>query len=415
VAVALVLVASMPARAAFHFAVIDELMSGCGVDPTVQFVEMRMFSGGQTVVGGTRLTAFSCDGTTKNVLRLIPSGATLTNGMSGARWIIGSPNFQAAAGIAPDFVMSAADPGIFRDCGQICWGAPVEGDFTPPDDPGSWDHTITTNYIDCVAYGPYTGPLDPSSGAILTSTPANDGTKSLTRSGNTAFDNNFALATPTPTNNTGAAGSLAACGTFTTTSTAPPGGGSTTSTAPPGGGSTTSSTTSGGGPTTTTTTAPPLLGGGSAKTDCFAEWRVTGATGTAPVVRCTDNDTTCDQSPAAGCVVRVQLCFNDAAAAIYGGRCVASPVTAFALGGSPDAQNVAAVAAALQELPGVQPALVGVAFEPPLAALTCSGPIDLEVPLRVKGTRIKKGVRALKSVTTAGKRDKDKLKILCIP
>ena len=69
----------------------------------------------------------------------------------------------------------------------------------------------------------------------------------------------------------------------------------------------------------------------------------------------------------------------------------------------------------MQQLPGVQSALAGVSFAPPLATLTCSGPIDLEVPLRAKGTKVKKGVRALRSLTTADKRDKDKLKILCIP
>lgn len=404
VVVGLVLLASMPASAAFHFAVIDEVMSGCGADPTVQYVQIRMYFGGQTVIGGTRLTAFSCDGSAVNVLRLVPTDKTLTNGMSGARWIIGSPNFQAAAGIAPDVEMSDADPGIFRDCGQICWGSPVEGDNTPPDDPGSWDHTNLSNYVDCVAYGPYTGPLPTGAGAILTSTPANDGTQSLKRSGDTAFDNNFALGTPSPTNNAGALGSLAACAGFTTTSTAPPGGGSTTST-----------TTATSGSTTTTTPAPALRGGGAAKTDCFAGWRVAGATGTAPVVRCTDNDTTCDQSPAAGCVVRAQLCFNDAASAVYGGKCTAQPVTAFALSGNPDVQNASAVGAALQQLPGAQSAGAGVTFDPPLLALTCSDSIDLEVPLKVKGTKTKKGSRSLRSVATADKRDKDKLKVLCIP
>ena len=400
----LVLLASLPAGAAFHFAVIDEVMSGCGADPSVQFVEMRMFFGGQTVVHGTRLTAFSCDGSTVNVLKLVGPG-DLGNGMSGARWIIGSPNFQAAAGIVPDFVMSDANPGIFRDCGQVCWGSPVEGDNTPPDDPGSWNQDVPTNYIDCVAYGPYTGPVVPGAGTLLTNTPNNDGTKSLTRSGDTAFDNNFALAVPTPTNNAGAIGSLAACGGFTTTSTSLPGGGSTTST----------TTSGGGGSTTSTTTGPALLGGGAAKTDCLAEWRVAGATGTAPVVRCTDNDTTCDQSPAPGCVVRAQLCFNDAAAAIYAGKCTPAPVTAFALAGAPDAQNGAAVAAALLQLPGAQSILGGVSFTPALITPACTGSLDLEVPLKVKGTKIKKGARALKSVATADKRDKDKLKILCIP
>ena len=57
---------------------------------------------------------------------------------------------------------------------------------------------------------------------------------------------------------------------------------------------------------------------------------------------CTDNDPTCDSNPTAGCVIRAQLCFNDAAASVYGGKCTASPVTAFALGGNPDAATVEA-------------------------------------------------------------------------
>jgi len=73
------------------------------------------------------------------------------------------------------------------------------------------------------------------------------------------------------------------------------------------------------------------------------------------------------------------------------------------------------VTAALQQIPGVQPILGGVSFSPPLLVPTCTGPIDLEVPLKVKGLKTKKGARSLRSVTTADKRDKDKLKILCIP
>ena len=413
VAIALGLLARTPAHAAFHFAVIDEFMSGCGANSTVQFVEMRLLSSGQTVVGDTRLTAFSCDGSTVNVLELVPND--IGNGMTGARWVIGSSSFQAASGIAPDFVMSDDDPGIFRDCGMICWGAPG---MIPPA-PSSWDPTVPSNYVDCVAYGPYTGPLGPGAGAAASDIP-NNGSQSLTRSGGSAFDNNFALATPTPTNNAGGVGSLGGCAGFTTTSTAPPGGGSTTSTTTSGGGGTTSTTpgggststtTSGGGGTTSTTTGPALRGGGSLKTDCFAEWRVAGATGTTPVVTCTDNDPTCDSSPTAGCVIRTQLCFNDAAASIYGGKCTVSPVTTFALGGNADAATAEAVADALLGLPGA----AGSTFSPPLSALTCTGPIDLTVPLRVKGTKIKKGSLTIKSTTTAGKKDKDKLKLVCVP
>lgn len=399
-AVVLLLVTSVPARGAFHFAVIDEVMSGCGADATFQYVEIRLLSSSQTVVADTRLAAFSCDGSVVNRLLLVPND--IGNGMAGARWIIGSPSFQATAGIAPDFVISDnLPPGIFQDCGQICWGAPEVGGVPP--DPASWDPTNPANYVDCVAYGPYTGLLGPAPGPILTSTP-NNGSQSLTRTGPSAFDNGFALATPSPSNNAGQAGTVTGCGTAATTTTTTPGGG----------GGTTTTTTSGGG-STSTTVGPALSGGGSAKTDCFGEWCVAGATGTAPTVRCTDNDTTCDRSAAAGCVVRAQLCFNDAAQAIYKGKCAASPVTAFGLTGNVDATNGAAISAALLGLPGAQAATGGATFATPLAGLVCSGPIDLTVPLRVKAGKSKKGVVSLKSATTADKRDKDKLKILCVP
>jgi hypothetical protein len=191
-------------------------------------------------------------------------------------------------------------------------------------------------------------------------------------------------------------GNLSACPATTTTSITPS--------------STTSTTTSGG-----TTIGPALLGGGAVKTDCLAGWHVVGATTTAPVVRCTDNDPTCDLNPEPGCRVSVSLCFDDAAATIYGGKCTASPVTTFALAGNPDPLAALAVVVAVEALPGAQAGAAGVSFTPPITVLTCTAPIDLEVPLRVKRTKTKKGVLALKSVTTADKRDKDKLKILCVP
>jgi hypothetical protein len=381
VALVLVLAAAAPARANFHLSVIDEVMAGCGADPTVQFVEIRMTSTDQNVVGGSTLTAFSCDGSQpRRTLLAIPALKTVPNTMAGGRWIMGSSSFQAASGIAPDVVIT--NPGIFPDCGQVCWGKPSNPDST-------------NAYVDCVAYGPFTGPPAPQ-GSPVSSIP-NNGSQSLTRTG--AGSNTFALATPSPTNAMGELGNLSACPVTTTTSLVPS--------------STTSTTTSGGG--TGSTIGPALLGGGAAKTDCLAEWHVVGATSTAPVVRCTDNDPTCDLNPEPGCRVSVSLCFGDPAAVIYGGKCTASPVTAFALTGNPDPQNAAAVAAALQALPGAQAAAAGVSFTPPISALTCTAPIELEVPLRVKGTKTKKGVRALKSVTTADKRDRDKLRILCIP
>jgi hypothetical protein len=386
VALALVLVAAVPARANFHYAVIDEVMAGCGADPAVQFVEIRMTLDGQNVVGGSRLVAFSCDGSVPRRDLLLVDG-NIGNSMAGGRWIMATPGFQAASGIAPDFPTMEA--GIFPDCGQICWGKPGSNLNSP------------SSYVDCVAYGPYTGPPAPR-GTPVAVTP-NTGSQSLTRAGS-GF-NNFVLDAPTPTNAMGQPGNLGACTQVS----------STTTTSGVGISSTTSTTTAGGG-NTTTTIAAALLGGGAAKTDCSAAWRVVGVPETGPAVRCADDDGGCDQTVGLqGCRVRAQLCFNDAAAAVFGGKCAASPVTAFALTGNPDPQAAAAIATALQALPGAQPAGGGVSFAPPLAAFACTPPLDLDVPLKVKGSKIKKGSRTLKSVTTADKRDKDKLKILCIP
>jgi hypothetical protein len=201
-------------RASFHEAVIDEVMSGVNGNPAVQFVEIRMLSTGQTMVGNTRLTAFSCDGSSVQVLLLVP-GPNLPS-TAGSRWIMATPSFAAAACITPDFTFTppGGHPGIFPSCGMVCWGAP--GMEPPP--PASWDFTNPLSYVDCVAYGPYTGPLPMGSPAA--STPGS-GTQSLTRNDITGNDaDDFALAAPTPTNKASQTGSFGGmCAATTTTST----------------------------------------------------------------------------------------------------------------------------------------------------------------------------------------------------
>jgi len=99
-AAAWTLVAATAAHALFHLNLIDEIASGVGGDPTVQYVEVRVLNL-QTVVGNSRLTAFNCDGTSSSVLLLLP--ADVANAGNGARFIMATTNFQAAAGITPDF------------------------------------------------------------------------------------------------------------------------------------------------------------------------------------------------------------------------------------------------------------------------------------------------------------------------
>src|SRR5947209_7065927 len=143
--------------------------------------------------------------------------------------------------VTPDFTFAG---GIPRTCGMVCWGASVDPVTSFAKDPATWSASEPNNYVDCVAYGPYTGPQRTGAGPPASATPG-DGIHSLDRVTNAS--NDFALACPTPTSN-GPPGGAEVTGTFgpcappTTTTTV------TTTTSF----TTTSSTT----PTTTTSTTP---------------------------------------------------------------------------------------------------------------------------------------------------------------
>jgi hypothetical protein len=219
-------VAARPAGAVFHDAVVHELMAGAEGDATVQYVEIRMLSGGQNAVARTRLAAFSCTDPV-GVVRFDITGNVSASGAD-VRWIMASPTFAAAAGITPDFTWDPATFQLYAECGMVCWGAPGT---IPPEDT-SWAVSNPDNYTDCVAYGGYAGPR-PST-AVGSPSPHDlaDGAQSLTRIGD-SDDNSadFALACPTPTNNAGQVGALGTC-VVSTTTTLPAG--STTTTFPPG-------------------------------------------------------------------------------------------------------------------------------------------------------------------------------------
>src|SRR2546422_4028808 len=249
VALLLALLVPAPVRAAFHIAVIDEVMSGVNngtiSNSNIQYVEIRQLFAGQDNVCHTRLTVFKCqaDGGGFQVLINNLGGAAATqpcvpNGAAGARWIMASPDaatFLAASGITPDVTWNNGTTGnIPTACGMVCWGAP--GSFVPPTDPSTWMAGVPTNYVDFVAYGPYDGTGEPFGNPAATETPGG-GVFSLTRTGDTMFSNNFHLACPSPTSNPAqATGSFGPCTP------------------------TTSSTTTTTHPTTTTTTTPPICG-----------------------------------------------------------------------------------------------------------------------------------------------------------
>lgn len=162
-------------------------------------------------------------------------------------------------------------------------------------------------------------------------------------------------------------------------------------------------------------------GGGSAKTDCFAEWIVPNPTNV-PLLdgrgrpqrtqRCADDDPACDfdGGTAGSCTFHVQVCANNTDVA---GCTPPAALSAFELA-KPSIAAAArkpALQAARAGFGGVPGALVGAATSD-----LCSSVLPVVVPLRGSAPSYGKGTLALGIVATAGGvRDKDTLKLICLP
>ena len=101
----LVVLVPVPGQAIFHISNIDEIMSGMGGDSTAQYVEIRMLQAGQGTVAHSRLTAFSCNGSTHAILLEVPNDVCPAN--TNGRWTMGTASWAAATGVAPDFIFAA--------------------------------------------------------------------------------------------------------------------------------------------------------------------------------------------------------------------------------------------------------------------------------------------------------------------
>jgi len=180
---------------AFHLAVIDEVMTSYGGDPSVQFIEIRMLSGGQNIVAHSVFAAFDINGNYVGDILEVPANVA-NSPLPNYRWLVGTSQFQVVSGITPDFVIPATLP---TPAGMICWGGASSG---IPVDPPTWDRTNFNNYIDCIAYGGYVGP---SNSRIGTPTSLDGVGHSMVRI-STVIGNNataFTCGDPaTPTNNT---------------------------------------------------------------------------------------------------------------------------------------------------------------------------------------------------------------------
>jgi len=251
--VLLAVLVPVPGRAIYHFANIDEIMSGMGGDSTAQYVEIRMLFGGQGSVAHSRLTAFSCDGSTHAILLEVPDDVCPAN--IDGRWTMGTTSWATATGVTPDFIFPAS-PAFGNACGMICWGAPGSG-LVAPENPPTWDAGMPANYNpDCVAYGGYTGTRQ-TGDAAASALAAGNGTMSLQRMADNGNDStDFALATPTPASN----GVCATTTSTTVTTTSLPPGTTTTTGAVATSTTATTSTTGAAGTSTTVTTTTGAAG-----------------------------------------------------------------------------------------------------------------------------------------------------------
>ncbi len=197
----LALVLAPPVEAVFHMSLISEIMASYDGDPSVQFVEIRMSASNQNQIVDAVIAVFDADGNFMTDAIVFPMN--VTNFASGTRTIVGTPSFETVSGLTPDFTMAAVLP---TDGGMVCYGG-GDGAIFAAQDPASWSRTDLDNYVDCLAYGSYSGPTRVGSG---TPTPLLPVGHSLTRLSDT--DDNeadFDCGDPaTPTNNAGTSGSL---------------------------------------------------------------------------------------------------------------------------------------------------------------------------------------------------------------
>ncbi len=130
---------SQPALADFHLMKIREVFAGSAAHPNAHFVELQMYASGQNFVGGKQVRIFSA---ADAVVATATFPSSVPNGANQAPILVGTPDVQAAFGVAPDLTMS---PSIAAAGGKAC--------FVDPGDPYS---PGVTN-IDCVSWGNYGG------------------------------------------------------------------------------------------------------------------------------------------------------------------------------------------------------------------------------------------------------------------
>jgi Calx-beta domain len=175
-----------PAEATQHNMYIDEIFGGVGYAPTAQFLELRMWSGGQNNVLGADVTTFDGNGAQVATEEFADDAI---NGAKGSSILVGTAAAEDLFDVPLDLEF---DTDFLTQSGKACFGP------------------STSSFYDCVTWGNYTGsqPQSPANnpeglvqGASFHRTYGNNGIDGTDDHNNNRRD--FLLDTPTPRNNNG--------------------------------------------------------------------------------------------------------------------------------------------------------------------------------------------------------------------
>ena len=104
------LVAADPALATFHFIEVNKVLPTFNGDASIQAVELRMLSGGQSSVSGLKIQTYDAAGTPVATLGTFSSSLPLAGAVADRKILCSTTGFANLFGIAPDLVISAGIP-----------------------------------------------------------------------------------------------------------------------------------------------------------------------------------------------------------------------------------------------------------------------------------------------------------------
>lgn len=126
------------ADASFHLILIVEVYPGAHAFPDAQYVMLQTVAINENFLSGFAIHTFNPDGTPGPDFGVFTTNPT--NTASGARYLMATPQAATLFGLTPDGVATGRLP---FPSGRICWASYAFG--------------CGGSYVDCVAYGAYTG------------------------------------------------------------------------------------------------------------------------------------------------------------------------------------------------------------------------------------------------------------------